>query len=193
VDTAASLVAEARRAAGLSRRALAARTGVPTSTVSRIESGHMDPTVTMLHRVIAAAGRRLDISATTATEQRSIADLSDAWSESPAGPRIDWTRIRGLLDWLYGDRERTAQAIELPPTRSGLPMLDSLLAGIAEKSADDAGLERPRWAMKVPALSVPWLPPGTPRMIAAARRATPRQLAVRNIWLAELDLWRPRG
>jgi hypothetical protein len=153
----------------------------------------VDPTVTMLHRVIAAAGYRLDISATTATDRRSIADLADAWSESPAGPRIDWTRIRGLLDWLYGDRERTAQAIELPPARSGLPMLDSLLAGIAEKLADDAGLERPRWARKVPALSVPWLPPGTPRMVAAARRSTPRQLAELNIWLAELDLWRPRG
>jgi transcriptional regulator with XRE-family HTH domain len=154
MNSAASLVAEAHRAASLSRRALAARTGVPTSTFSRIESGHMDPTVTMLHRVIAAADPRLDITATTATDQRSIADLADGWSQSPAGPRIDWTRIRGLLDWLYGNRER------------------------------------PRWAMKVPPLSVPWLPPGTPRMVAAARRATPWQLAERDIWLAEHDLWR---
>jgi hypothetical protein len=153
----------------------------------------MDPTVTMLHRVISAAGHRLDICATAATGQRSIADLADAWSESPAGPGVDWTRIRGLLDWLDGNRERTAQAIEMPPARSGLPMLDSLLAGIAEKLADDAGLERPRWAVKVPALRAPWLSPGTPRMVAAARTATPWQLAERNIWLAEHDLWRPRG
>lgn len=67
-------------------------------------------------------------------------------------------------------------------------MLDALLAGIAEELADDAGLERPRWTASVPPLQEPWFPP--PRMIAAARAATPPQLAARRIYIAACDLWR---
>lgn len=150
----------------------------------------MDPTITMLDRIIAAAGRRLELVTAEPVASPALADLSDAWRKTAAGPMVDWTRIRGLLDWITGDAEKTAIAIQTPPPRSGLPMLDALLAGIAEKLADDADLERPRWAASVPPLQEPWLPPGTPRMIAAARAATPPQLAARGICIAAHDLWR---
>lgn len=39
---------------------LAEITGVPTSTISRIESGKLDPTFSMLSRIVAAAGYTLD-------------------------------------------------------------------------------------------------------------------------------------
>jgi transcriptional regulator with XRE-family HTH domain len=52
---AASLLKLARLAKGLSQRALAATAGVPHSTVARIESGAMQPTLPLLYRLLAAA------------------------------------------------------------------------------------------------------------------------------------------
>jgi transcriptional regulator with XRE-family HTH domain len=183
------LVAEARRQAGLSRRALAERAGVPTSTVSRIEHGEMDPTYTMLARVLGAAGRQLQATAAELPESPSLARLADAWQPTNRGTTFDWTRLRGFVDWLRQHPDRLEEAIATPPARSDTP-LDGLLAGIAEKLADDRGVDRPRWTTAVPPLREAWVAPGTPRMVARAERATPPQLKQRNIVLAEHDLWR---
>ena len=68
--------------------------------------------------------------------------------------------------------------------------MDALLAGIAEKLCDDAGLPRPGWARRVPGVAMPWISPGTPRMQAAAGAGTPPQLAARNIFVRADSLWR---
>jgi len=187
----ATLVHEAREHAGLSRKMLAKRAGVPVSTVSRIEDGEVDPTTTMLRRLLAAAGRTLEF-ATDTVPPGSVAALSDAWTPSTAGPKIDWTRLRAFLDGLHAHPEDLDAAIATPPVRSGNAQLDNLLAAIAEKLADDAHTTRPRWCATIPPLTAPWEPPGTPRMKASARRSAPPQFKARNIWLAEHDLWRNR-
>jgi transcriptional regulator with XRE-family HTH domain len=56
---AARLVRQARRSAGLSQRALAARAAVPQSTVARIELELLAPRVDTLERLLRAAGRTL--------------------------------------------------------------------------------------------------------------------------------------
>ena len=190
MESAAALVHNARDAAGLSRRALARRAGVPISTVSRVEDGQVDPTITMLQRMIAAAGRQVSFALEPIPNRRSLAALADAWSPSPTGSKINWTRLRGFLDWLRSHPLEVDAAITTPPPRSGNLQLDSLLAAIAEKIADDAGISRPRWCAAIPTLSSPWRPPGTPRMIEQARRKAPPQFKQRNIWLAARDLWR---
>ena len=188
----AQLVATARSEAGMSRRALAARTGVPTSTISRIEEGDIDPTFTMLERVLVAAGKQLEASCVDLQAEPALARLADAYETHGQETRIDWTRLRGFVDWLRLHPERIEEAIEAPPPRTGT-VLDGLLAGIAEKVAADAGLAAPRWTRSVPPLPRAWTPPGTPRMIAKARQATPGPFRRRNIVLAEEDLWRPHG
>lgn len=52
---AASLLKLARAKTGLTQRALALAAGVPQSTVARIESGAMQPTLPVLYRILAAA------------------------------------------------------------------------------------------------------------------------------------------
>ncbi|MFC5265506.1 helix-turn-helix domain-containing protein [Kribbella qitaiheensis] len=186
---AGALVREARLSAGLSRTALAARAGVPTSTVSRIENGSSDPTLTMLSRLINATGRRLSLAVTEQQTNLSIETLPDAYSED-AKSKINWTRLRAFIDHVTAHEDLTAEAIGTPPSRTGNIAFDSLLAGIAEKLADDAGIPRPRWTRSVPAAPAPWETPGTPRRIKEARAHAPEQLASRNIWLATQDLWR---
>src|SRR5947208_15578998 len=51
----------ARRRAGLSQRELAARSGVPQSTVGRIEAGLVDPRVRTLSRLLRACGFDLEV------------------------------------------------------------------------------------------------------------------------------------
>lgn len=61
-STAYAICLLARRRAGLSQRALAAATGVSPSTIARIEKGRMDPTVSLLTRVVEACGLDLRLS-----------------------------------------------------------------------------------------------------------------------------------
>jgi transcriptional regulator with XRE-family HTH domain len=189
---AGELVRRARQDAGLSRSALAARAGVPTSTVSRIEAGSTDPTLTMLSRLIAASGHELSITtdSTARTPGLSIASLTEAYSPDARVRKVNWARLRGFLDHLLAHPQLTADAIETPPNRTGDAAFDALLAGIAEKLADDNGIPRPRWTRSVPPSPIPWEAPGTPSRVERARALAPAQLAARNIWLAAHDLWR---
>jgi transcriptional regulator with XRE-family HTH domain len=52
----AALLRDARARAGLSQRQVAARAGVPQSTVSTYERGHREPTLPTLDRLLRASG-----------------------------------------------------------------------------------------------------------------------------------------
>ncbi|MHB1474651.1 MAG: helix-turn-helix domain-containing protein [Dermatophilaceae bacterium] len=186
---AATMVRASRTSAGLTMRALAARADVATSTIARIESGKVDPTVGMLARLLSAAGRELELG-THRGSGPEIADLADAWSRGPRGDRPDWTRLRAFLDQLARHPEQQGPATLRRPAPSGSAVLDALLAGIAEKICDDAGFPRPTWARAVPALPEPWATPGTPAMREAIAAATPRALAERGLSIDEASLWR---
>jgi ribosome-binding protein aMBF1 (putative translation factor) len=58
----ARMIYEARTAAGLTQRALAARVGTKPSVVARLEDADMDSdALFLLHRIAAALGHALDI------------------------------------------------------------------------------------------------------------------------------------
>jgi len=58
---ASSLLRLARQRSGLSQRELAVTAQVPRSTIARIESGQMQPTVPMLQKILIAAGWEMRI------------------------------------------------------------------------------------------------------------------------------------
>lgn len=185
----AALLREARTRAGLSRRALAARAGTPTSTVSRIEDEQSDPTLPMLERLVAAAGSRLVIEVRSDDDHPTIAELATAVDRETERLKIDWTRLRGFADWADQHRDELADAIASPPSRTGTP-LDAILAAFAEELAHRHHVERPRWTRAVGALHAPWSPPATPRMRAGARASTPEPFRRRNLILAGTALFR---
>ncbi|MCX6540982.1 MAG: helix-turn-helix transcriptional regulator, partial [Actinobacteria bacterium] len=181
-----------RAEAGLSQRALSSRAGCTRSTIARIESGEMDPTVTMLARITAAAGRRLNLSATESPHRHSLAAIA-VGATAEGKSEVPWTQLRGLLDWVHLHVEYSDIAIGDPPTRTHNEQLDNLLAAVAEKIADDRGMSRPAWTHDVPRLSDSWVAPGTPRMQAREAAHAPAQFLDRNILIAEENLWRHRG
>jgi len=146
----------------------------------------------MLCRLLGATQTALEFSPRPCPAL-SLARLSDAWSSTPTGASIDWARLRATIDELTLHPAVLPAALETPPPRSGSARLDALLAGIAEKLADDAGLPRPPWTKTVPALAERWEAPGTPRMVARARAHAPEQFRDRNIFLSAAELWRRPG
>lgn len=184
------LVTAARHSAGLSMHALAARADVAYSTVSRIEHGRMDPTFGMLSRLLAAAGQDLELTARE-SDGPYLAELADAWHRNPQGQdRPDWTRLRAFLDYLIQHPEHRGRATLRQPPPSGSAFVDTLLAGIAEKICDDAGIPRPTWVRRVPTLREQWFGGGTAMMRAAAKMATAPQLLRRNVIMTTDSLWR---
>jgi transcriptional regulator with XRE-family HTH domain len=185
----ATLVRRARERAGLSRRALAARAGVPTSTVSRVEDGESDPTITMLQRLLAAAGSRLLIEIADDGSGPSLAALSTAADTTSGRLRVDWTRLRGFADWAASHPIELPAALADPPARTGTA-LDAILASFAEQLALDHGIAVPRWTRSVAALASEWSAPATPRMRAEAKASTPEAFRRRNIVLSRSALFR---
>jgi hypothetical protein len=73
----AQLLREARRRAGLSQRELATRARTSGPTVAAYESGRVEPRLSTLRRLLAAAGERLRVEteplvALTREERRSL-------------------------------------------------------------------------------------------------------------------------
>ena len=188
MDAPADLLHSARTRAGLSVRALAALAGISPNTVMDIEKGRTDPGLGTLTRLLDAAGYELTggLRRRKITPRVALADLSDKHS----GDEPDWTAFRGAIDWLRQHPSELPAALHRRPRRSGRPHLDALIAAIAEKLADDAQLRRPAWTRDIPTPSTPWLPTGTPRMIARWKQNTPPQLLARNLVVDAETLWR---
>jgi transcriptional regulator with XRE-family HTH domain len=89
--TAARLLINARRRAGLSQRALARKTGVPHSTVARIELGLLSPRADTLERLLRVTGWTLA-------------------TEPALGVGVDRSQIRELLRLTPGQRARLTAA-----------------------------------------------------------------------------------
>ena len=193
MQEASGLVANARASAGLSLRELGRLAGVAFTTIRRVEAGEMDPTVGMLRRILAAAGEDLVLTTSPAAQTRvSLAALADKSIANAAGERPDWTALRAFVDYLALHPEETADAIAAQPhTQSRL--MRALLAGMAEKLADDHELPRPGWTWTAPKMTPDWELPGTARMRAQRRAKAPRQLLDRGIVIDEGSLWRDRA
>ena len=61
LTTAAQIVVRIRAERQLSMSSLAVLAGVPTSTISRIESGQVEPTLGMVRRIALGAGYHLHV------------------------------------------------------------------------------------------------------------------------------------
>ena len=188
----AAWIREQRTRLGLSTRDLAHLAGVSYPTISRIENGHEEPRWHTLEKIFEVLGHTLTFKANTHLHMR-LADLSDAWIEdSRHAHHPDWTRLRGLADQLKLQPALTAQAIMPEPPRSRSEIMNALLAGMAEKLADDAGITRPSWTRKRPPLTEPWSIATRPSKRAEAEAATPIQFLHRKLLIPETTIWRKR-
>ena len=185
MENAGTLIREGRARLGLSTRDLATLAGVAYPTVSRIEHGREDPRWSTMGKLLAVLDH--------GTSGITLSSLADACALDRDGRvQPDFTRLRAFVDYQVRHPARLAAAILPTPSRSDIAMIDNLLAAIAEKLADDAGIRRPAWTRTVERLASPWEAPGTPRMRARNACEAPSQFAARNVMIPGSTLWRPR-
>lgn len=140
-----------------------------------------------MKQLLGACGFELVAIRTTLPDRPHLAELASAWSPSQPGtssPTLHWTQWRALLDQLALHPELIPEAIHIPPPPAGHLIIDTLLAGVAEKLADDASLLRPSWTDTVPRLETPFAPPTRRRL------RVPAQLADRGIMIDTESLFR---
>lgn len=181
----------AKRASGFPVRALAETADVAGTTITRVQSGTVDPSVGTLDRILDAAGFELSLVVRRKDDarRRSLADLVDAWTNHLGQVDLHWPRWRALLDDLAQHPDHVPEAIYLPPWPTGEPVVDALLAAVAEKLADDARLPRPSWTEHVPLLTEPYVPTVARKVKG---RTIPPQLAIRSLMIDTESLWRDR-
>jgi transcriptional regulator with XRE-family HTH domain len=75
---AALAISQARRSAGLSKRALARRARTSPAAIVAYESGRRDPSVGTLDRILAAAGARAELTVRRARPTRPLPDPDEA-------------------------------------------------------------------------------------------------------------------
>jgi transcriptional regulator with XRE-family HTH domain len=85
---AAGLVRHCRRAAGLTQQQLAIRAGTTRSAISRLEGGHVSPTIATLERLLLCLGYRLDGEAIPLTPRIDPSQLA-AVAELTPTQRLD--------------------------------------------------------------------------------------------------------
>ena len=103
----ANLVREARRRSGLTQAQLAARAGVPKSTVGRIESGARVPSTELVERLVEAAGWNVSVSLAE-PDPGTDSMIERRLRRSPAQRLSDATRV--ALFVLRGRRAVAAAA-----------------------------------------------------------------------------------
>ena len=188
----AALIRQERARLGLSTRDLAHLAGVSYPTISRIENGHEDPRWQTLEKIFEVLGHSLSLAANRQQHVR-LADLSDAWvTDATHTHHPDWTRLRAFVDQMRLHPAHIAQAIMPEPPRSQSEIMNALLASIAEKIADDAGIARPSWTRSRPPLLEMWSVATRPSKRADAEAATPAQFLHRNLLIPETTIWRNR-
>lgn len=87
--SAATLIRDARRSAGLSQASLASRLGTTQSAVARLEIEATNPRLATVARALAACGQQLELEA------------------RPLRPSIDETQVAALLRIPPGERIKT--------------------------------------------------------------------------------------
>jgi transcriptional regulator with XRE-family HTH domain len=155
-NDAAVLLAEARHRRGLTQRELAARTGVPQSTIAAIEAGRRNPTIDLFARITERGDLGLELRMTRAprdsaaatgrrvAEALATADNDARWREDAA--------LRAVLD--LRDRLLRADGPELGPLVADAPALsgsgrwDAFVAGVVEEICCRAGRNPPPWTQE---------------------------------------------
>lgn len=192
MESPATWIREGRTRLGLSTRDLARLSGVSYPTISKIENGHEQPRWSTLEKIFDVLGRPLNPISDERRQPR-LSDLSDAWIEDALqNQHPDWVQFRRFADQLKLRPVLIAQAIMPEPPRSKSPLIDTLLAAIAEKLADDAGISRPRWTRQRPPLRHTWTVAIRPSKRAEFEASAPPQFIRRGLMIPETTIWRER-
>ncbi len=171
------LVRSHRLAARLSLRQLASRAGTSAATLSRYESGLIDPTVRTLNRILGACTKR-------SRRWTSLAALSVAlMAMSQEDPDDIWRLVGEFLDDdRSADQDEFVGSVLDPPLPTGKPWVDALVSALGEFLSVAREMAPPPWTQASVEV-VPWWFVAGDRFAAVALRESPPSFFRRGIFI----------
>ncbi|MGH9017677.1 MAG: helix-turn-helix domain-containing protein [Acidimicrobiales bacterium] len=140
----------------MSQRALAGLADVPQPTISEIESGHREPSLTLLSRLAEASGQTIEIRLAPLDRYSAVATsrrIAGRLNPKPAGEVSESVRedgaLRAVLD--FRGALRRAEPSELDrlinpaPTVTGFTRWDAFIAAVVEDECARRNVAPPRW------------------------------------------------
>jgi transcriptional regulator with XRE-family HTH domain len=153
---ASEILRRLRRDSGLTQRELAAKAGVPQSTIAEVEAGKREPSLTLLSRIAESAGQSIAVRLVPLPQHGAVATANRVkdrlYGEEGEGLSPD-TREDGALRAVIDlkDALRRASLEDFDALTSQAPGLvgdtrwDAFLAAIVEDEAARKAVSPPRW------------------------------------------------
>jgi transcriptional regulator with XRE-family HTH domain len=153
---ASTILRQLRRDCGLTQRDLAAKSGVPQSTIAEVEGGQREPSLTLLSRIAESAGQSIVIRLAPLPRHSAVAIANTIRDRLYGGPgdglsldiREDGA-LRAVIDLKdalrrSGNREFDALTRQAP-SLVGDSRWDAFLAAVVEDEAARKAISPPRW------------------------------------------------
>jgi hypothetical protein len=184
---AAFLLGSARRYRGVSGRALARSAHASQPGVTDVEHGRTDATTGRLDKLLRPLGYSLAVLPTRLGTVADAAEQVRSFTEDDrpdAALRVVWQLAADLST---PDLALRVALCIAPPASTGSSRFDALLAAVADHAL--TGLPRPTW-LDEPwrTLAEPWDVEPVPALRAAARAATPPEIARHGVFLDAAEL-----
>lgn len=152
---ASRLLRDLRRNEKLSQHALARLADVPQPTISEIERGRREPSLTLLSKFAEATGRALEIRLVPLDRHSAVATslrIADLLRSEPGtaseSVRVDGA-LRAVLDFRDALRRCESDGIDrlisVPPTETGFTSWDAFVAAVVEDECARKDVVPPRW------------------------------------------------
>jgi transcriptional regulator with XRE-family HTH domain len=186
----ATLIRDARQAAGITQVELAARAGTAQPAVAAYESGGKIPNLATLERLLGACEHAIEVLARPRMRRGavSLAELAQTIGEDlERGNEQDALRLLfGFADDFRGSSRpgRIALLRDAPPA-TGDARFDAALAGLAEFFASEGTISAPAWVDEPARFVEPWWFVATlPAFHAYTLAHTPAVFARHGVFIA---------
>lgn len=197
---ASEILRQLRRDSGLTQRELAAKAGVPQSTIAEVEAGRREPSLTLLSRITESAGWSIAVRLEPLPPHSAVATANRVkdrlYGEEGEGLSPD-TREDGALRAVIDlkDALRRSAHGEFDALTSQAPGLvgdtrwDAFLAAIVEDEAARKAISPPRWTNDRNRFNRPfWYLSKNPRFHTWEIANSPGSLIRHGIFAAEDEL-----
>jgi DNA-binding XRE family transcriptional regulator len=197
---ASAILRQLRRESALTQRELAAKAGVPQSTIAEVEVGRREPSLTLLSKIAEAAGQSISIELTPLHRHSAVATANTIrdrlYGEAGEGLSADVREdgaLRAVIDMRDALRRSRPEGFEAlssqAPSLIGDTRWDALVAAIAEDEAARKRMSPPRWTNDVNRFHRPfWYLSKNPRFHTWEIANSPGALIRHGIFAAQEEL-----
>lgn len=153
---ASALLRRLRRDSGMTQRDLAAKAGVPQSTIAEVETGRREPSLTLLSKIAESAGQSIAIELTPLGRHSAVATantirdrLHGVAGEGLSDDIREDGALRAVIDLRDALRRSSREGFHAltgqAPGLIGDTRWDAFLAAIVEDEAARKAISPPRW------------------------------------------------